>query len=124
MTSLFLLKSIPYYNPIKQEYTNILTLNKDASGGPLSSITKRIRLNRLSPFESNTNVCRRPDCVIAITKISENSGCSNELMCIDELPDLFEFLLTNGYTIENSITKVLQKSSVKMDGDLICMIKY
>lgn len=121
---LFLLKSMPYYNSIKQEYTNILTINKDATGGPLSSITKRIRLNKLSPFESNTNLCRRPDCVIAITKLCGSNGCCNELMCIDELPELFEFLLNNGYTIDNSVTKVLQKTGVRMDGEIICMIKY
>jgi len=121
---LFLLKSMPYYNSIKQEYTNILTINKDATGGPLSSITKRIRLNKLSPFESNTNLCRRPDCVIAITKLCGSSACCNELMCVDELPELFEFLLNNGYTIDNSVTKVLQKTTVRMDGELICTIKY
>ena len=51
---LYLLKSIPYYNSIYQEYTNILVINKDPDG-PLKGITKRIRLNKLSPFETNTN---------------------------------------------------------------------
>ena len=47
---LYLLKSIPYYNSIYQEYTNILVINKDPDG-PLKGITKRVRLNKLSPFE-------------------------------------------------------------------------
>jgi len=116
---LYLLKSIPYYNSVKQEYTNILTINKEADG-PLKSITKRIRLNKLSPFESNTNICRASDCVIAVTNI--HNPC--ELMCISELPELFEFVINNGYTIDNSVTKILQKSGVKTEGDIICMIQY
>jgi hypothetical protein len=116
---LYSLQSIPYYNSIVQEYTNILVLNKSASG-PLEKITKRISRNKLSPFESNTNICRKPACVIAITQIDNK----NELMCIDQLPELFEYLMNNGYTIDTSITKVFQKSNVKMDGDLICMIQY
>ena len=45
-------------------------------------------------------------------------------MCIDQLPLLFEFLMNNGYTIDTSITKIFQKSNVKMNGNLICMIQY
>jgi hypothetical protein len=49
-------------------------------------------------------------------------------MCVENLPDLFEFLINNGYTIDNSITKILQKSNVNTPGNtggnLICMIQY
>ncbi len=116
---IYSLNSIPYYNSIIQEYTNILTLNK-MPNGPLNSISKQIRQNKLSPFEANTNLCPKSKCVIAITQL-ENY---NELMCIDDLPNLFEFLINNGYTVDQSITKVFQKSNVKMNGELICIIKY
>ena len=49
---------------------------------------------------------------------------NNDLMCIDEMPWLFEFLINNGYTIDTSVTKVFQKTEVKMWGELICTIKY
>lgn len=116
---IYSLKSIPYYNSIYQEYTNILTINKKAVG-PLALITKGLTLNKLSPFQSNTNLCPQSNCIQAITKINNQ----NELMCIDELPELFEFLLNNDYTIDNSVTKVLNKTNVKMNGNLICIIKY
>jgi len=116
---IYSLESIPYYNSIEQEYTNILVINKPAEG-PLKEITKRIRLNKLSPFESNTNLCSKPNCMMAIVDI-ENK---NQLMCIDNLPNLFEFLINNGYTIDNSVTKVLQKSKVTMNKNLICLIQY
>jgi hypothetical protein len=113
------LQSMPFYNSVRQEYTNILTINKPATG-PLKTITKQIRLNKLSPFETNNNICPKPTCVMGITQL--DNRC--ELMCIDDLPNLFEFLINNGYTIDNSVTKILQKSNVKTNGNLICMIQY
>jgi hypothetical protein len=114
---LYSLSSIPYYDSVNQEYQNILILNKPPDG-PLKTMTKNVTLNKLSPFDVKTNLCPTPNCVIGIL------GCNNRLMCIDELPDLFEYLMNNGYTIDTSITKILQKSSVKMWGELICMIQY
>ena len=119
MKLLYSLESIPYYNSIQQEYTNILTLNKSPDG-PLKSITKTVRMNKLSPFETYNNICPKPSCVIGIAQINNPS----HLMCIDDLPNLFEFLINNGYTIDNSVTKVLQKSNIKRNGNLICMIQY
>ena len=116
---IYSLRSIPYYDSINHEYQNILILNKMPSG-PLNTIVKRVTLNKLSPFEANTNNCPRPKCVIGINNIN----CHNKLMCIDDLPDLFEYLINNGYTIDTSTTKILQKTSVKMWGELICMIQY
>ena len=116
---LYSLKSIPYYDSIVQEYTNILILNQSATG-PLQQITKRVTLNKLSPFEANTNICRKPNCVIGVKQLND----TNQLMCIDQLPELFEFLVNNGYTIDTSVTKILQKTNVKMSGNLICMIQY
>ena len=85
---LYSLESIPYYNSIQQEYTNIITLNKSPEG-PLKSLTKTVRLNKLSPFETHNNICPKPSCIIGITNI--NNPC--EMMCIDDLPILFEFLI-------------------------------
>jgi hypothetical protein len=115
---LYLLKSIPYYNSIYQEYTNILVINKDPEG-PLKEMTKKIRLNKLSPFTTKSNICGQCDCVIALKDLN-----SCELMCVDELPNLFEYLLNNGYVIDTSVTKILQKTSVKPDGNMICMLQY
>ena len=45
-------------------------------------------------------------------------------MCVEETSDFFQFLLTNGYTIDTSITKILQKSHIRTKGNLICMFQY
>ena len=117
--NLYTLKSIPYYNTYQQQYTNIIIINKNPVG-PLSLLVKQITNNPLSKFESNTPLCRKPRCVLALRSPSNN----NDLMCIDEMPWLFEFLINNGYTIDTSVTKVFQKTEVKMWGELICTIKY
>lgn len=116
---LYSLQSIPYYDSINQAYTNILILNQVANG-PLQQITKKVILNKLTPFESNMNICPKSNCIIAITQLNNKT----QLMCIDQLPELFEFLINNGYTIDTNITKILQKTNVKMTGNLICMIQY
>ena len=116
---IYTLSSIPYYNSISQEYRNILILNNEPIE-PLKQITKRITLNKLSPFQSNNMECKNRNCVIGITKINNK----NELMCIDDLPELFEFLINNNFTIDENMTKILQKSNVRMYGNLICFIKY
>ena len=94
---LYSLQSIPYYDSIIQLYTNILILNQSATG-PLLQITKRITLNKLSPFKINTDICAKSNCVIAITQINN----TNKLMCVDQLPELFEFLI-NGFSLENKM---------------------
>jgi len=49
-------------------------------------------------------------------------------MSVDEIPDLFSFLLSNGYTIDTSITKMMNQSSIRYKTDnsneLIALITY
>jgi hypothetical protein len=116
---LYSLESIPYYDSINQSYRNILSINK-APIGPLKDITRNIKLNKLSPFDTHNNDYCRSSCVIGVTKIDNK----NELMCVEETSDFFQFLLTNGYTIDTSITKILQKSHIRTKGNLICMFQY
>jgi hypothetical protein len=125
---IYSLSSIPYYNPFVQEYRNILILNKIPEG-PLKDLCIPIRPNKLSVFESNTTFYRKSNCVIALKNNKNNRGFelsinNRGLLCIDELPNLFEFLINNGYTVDQSITKVFQKTNVKMNGEFICIIKY
>jgi hypothetical protein len=49
-------------------------------------------------------------------------------MTVDEIPDLFSFLLANGYTIDTRITKMINQSSIRFktneSNELIAMITY
>jgi hypothetical protein len=49
-------------------------------------------------------------------------------MTTDEIPDLFSFLLSHGYTIDTEITKMMNESSIRFQtnnsNELIALITY
>lgn len=112
----------PYYDYVKQCYRNILVLNNEPVGS-LKNIVKRLNPPKLSEFNYLTReneCCYKRKCIYVITDI--NNG--EEFMCVDDIPELFSFLVNNGYTIDTSTTKILQKSPVKLTNPLICFISY
>jgi hypothetical protein len=46
---------------------------------------------------------------------------TKELLCMNEIADLFSYLTTNGYTIDTEITKIMLQGTEKID-KLICFI--
>jgi hypothetical protein len=127
---MYSLVSVPYYDHITQCYKKVIKINPSPPhDSPLNSIIKRVGSIRLSPFQVDsafsgcggssgggccTNLAQC--CNLLITSIHNK----HHLMCIDEIPSLFEFLLTNGFKIDTSITKMMQASNVKLSNDLIC----
>ena len=128
---MYSLVSVPYYDHLTQCYKKVIKISPaPPANSPLNTIIKRVGPIRLSPFQvdsafsgcgggcggggCNTNLAQ--SCNILITSINNK----NNLMCIDEIPSLFEFLLTNGFKIDTSITKMMQASNVKLSNDLIC----
>jgi hypothetical protein len=57
-----------------------------------------------------------------------NSYSCSDLMTVDEVPDLFSFLLSNGYSVDTSITKMMNQSSIRYktnnSNELIALITY
>jgi hypothetical protein len=49
-------------------------------------------------------------------------------MTVDEVPNLISFLVSTGYTVDTSITKMLNQSDIRFDTNignkLICFITY
>ena len=119
MTFLYAIEKATHYDSYLQQYRQIIIINKKPEG-PLLKISSRINPPKISPFKTKSICCPNPDCIWVI-KNPENS-CN--LMCIDELPLLFQFLLNNGYIIDTSITEMMNKSSVKLEFPLICYISY
>jgi hypothetical protein len=101
-------------------YRKILTINTKPTG-PLSEHIKQINAPKLSSFKEASVCCPSNNCMFAITNINCN-GCSNDLMCVDDIPNLFSFLSLSGYTIDTSLTKLMQKSDVRLNNDLLCFI--
>lgn len=123
---MYSLVSVPFYDHITQCYKKVIKLDKEPpQNSPLNQIIKKVGSIKLSPFQVDSafsgcgnNGCGNlsQSCNILITKINNK----HELMCIDEIPSLFQFLITNGFTIDTSITKMMQASNVKLSNDLIC----
>jgi hypothetical protein len=123
---MYSLVSVPYYDNLTQCYKKVIKINPiPPPNSPLNSIVKRVGPIRLSPFQvdsafsgcgSGCGSNLSQSCNLLITSINNK----HHLMCIDEIPSLFEFLLTNGFKIDTSITKMMQASNVKLSNDLIC----
>jgi hypothetical protein len=126
---MYSLVSVPYYDHLTQCYKKVIKISPaPPANSPLNAIIKRVGPIRLSPFQvdsafsgcggggggccSNLAQC----CNLIITSIQNK----HHLMCVDEIPSLFEFLIMNGFKIDTSITKMMQASNVKLSNDLIC----
>ena len=115
----------PYLDQHNKCYQKIITINVKPIG-PLSKYVKLIHPPKLSPFKENSPCCTQENCVYVITHISSDSSnssnCCNNFMYIDDIPNLFSFLTSNGYTIDSNLTKIMQKSDVRLSNNLLCFI--
>ena len=111
-----------YYDTTLQYYRNILILNKEPIG-PLNKYIKKISMPYLSPFKnsfSNDMNNTNNTCLYAIIDFMDN----NKLMCVNNIPDLFSFLINNGYIIDNNLTKIIKNTTCTLKNDLVCYITY
>jgi hypothetical protein len=104
--------------------------------GPLLKITRRIKFYPLSEFKYPGNCTRLQTCGLGLRSLrflngfgsSYFSNSCSDLMTVDETPDLFSFLLSNGYKIDTSITKMMNQSSIRYNtnnsNELIALITY
>ena len=96
------------YDSLCKEYYNILTLNKQPEG-TLKDYTKLINITMPSANETYNTQCT---IAIANTLLNINniSKYSNLLM-LEDLNELTEFLINNTYIIDNSITKIYKNTN-------------
>jgi hypothetical protein len=114
---LYTLSTQPFYDQIQQCYRKIVTINTEPAA-PLKTLTKRIHPPKLSPFQQQSVCCPQPNCIYVIL----NPNNLHEYLCVNDIPNLFSYLVTNGYTIDTNITKMMNESEVKMDNKLLCFI--
>jgi hypothetical protein len=123
--------SQPYLDTYNQCYKNIVTINFMPQG-PLANLVRNVQFPKLSPFKQSGHCNMIQNCGIALLSLQGcASGCNkfgSNLMVVDEIPTLFSFLLSNNYTIDTSITKMLNQSDIRFNTDngnkLICFISY
>jgi hypothetical protein len=125
----------PVLNSYFKSYQNILTVSSVPSG-PLKNMVSRIKFPKLSefstfsPFSSASIECGTY--VLGRYTSSINMTNSDAFMYADDIPSVLSYLQTNGYTIDTSLTTMLQKSEVRIGGNngasgnrrMVCMFTY
>jgi len=119
MKYIYLLEQVPYYDSINQSYRHIITINHMATG-PLKTRIRRINTPPLSPFQSGQQsvCCPQKTCALAILDMD------GQLMCTDQLPELFQYLVQHNYIIDYQLSTLMEKSPVKMSNPVICYVMY
>jgi len=105
-----------YLDPYTKEYKNIITISS-VPKGELSNLIRNSRFETLSPFKQ-----REAGCSILFRSFK----FYNEVMTIEELPELFTFLASNGYEIDAELTKMINTNKNMIDSEqkLIAFIIY
>jgi len=119
-----------YLDQYNQCYKNIVTVNMYPQG-PLAHLVRKIKFPPLSEFKQPGPCTPYKQCGLVLISLGGcNMGCNNgsDLMLVDEVPNLISFLLSNGYSVDTSITKMFNQSDIQFnanDGNkLICFITY
>lgn len=125
----------PVLNSYFKSYQNILTLSAMPSG-PLRNLVARIKFPKLSEFSTSSPFSPFSiECgtyVLGRYTSSINMTNSDAFMYADDIPSVLSYLQTNGYTIDTSLTTMLQKSEVRIGGNngasgnrrMVCMFTY
>ena len=118
--------SIPFYDARLQQYTKILSINA-VPVGPLASRVKTVRPPRLSGLCGSGNGGIGNACIHALISLAGCSPCSaciggsgGAFMTPEQLPELFAFLMSNGYTVDTALTKLAAKHQYGGGGCLPC----
>jgi len=127
----FSLFSQPYLDTYNKCYKDIVVINL-VPKGPLSEFVKFIQFPPLSDFKQQTACQPIKKCGYALRSLNEcNTGCGKfggDLMDVNEVPNLISFLVSRGYSVDTSITKMFNTSEIRFDTNnankLICFVTY
>ena len=111
----YVLSIEPYLNAYSKQYQNIITIDKMPTG-PLSQIVTRYNSSKLSQFHDLPNVCK-----YAFLRTGGNR--ENSFLTADDVPCLLGYITANGYTIDTSITKIVQKANIITNKKIVCIIR-
>jgi len=105
MSSIYILYSEIYYEPLYKTYFNILSLNKEPHG-ELNKYTKHIRVTSPSTKEETlvTSYCTYAISTNLLNTTNHNSSIN--IMRLEELEELTQFILNNNYVINDVITQM------------------
>ena len=117
--------SQPYLDTYNQCYKNIVVVNLPPQG-PLANLVVRVNFPPLSEFKQPGPCTPLKQCGLAL--VSLDGQFNNGLMDVNEVPNLISFLVSNGYTVDTSITKMFNDSEISFNANtgnkLICFVTY
>jgi hypothetical protein len=105
-----------YLDKFNKCYKKIIIISPNPTDTTLKSIIKTIPREKLSPYDES-HPCCQTRCLNAF--VNPHEKC--ELLCVDQISILFQYLLANSFIINADITKIMQDSDVKIP-NLICFI--
>jgi len=125
----------PVLNTYYESYQNILTVSAMPSG-PLKNMVFRMQFPKLSEFSSSSpfSPFSSGSCTYVLGRYAKSVNMSNSdsFMYADDIPSVLSYLVANGYTIDTSLTTMLQKSEIRIGGNtgysgnrrMVCMFTY
>ena len=120
--------SQPFLDTYNQCYKDIVVVNLKPQG-PLGDLVRLVKFPPLSEFKQPGPCSPLKQCGYALMSLGTcSAGCGCDLMVVDEVPTLISYLVSNGYTVDTSITRMFNQSDIRFDTNtgnkLICFITY
>jgi len=123
----FTLFLTPIYDSLSQTYMNIITLSC-MPDGPLRTLVKLMSFPKLSIFNNGFKNGSTSDCIFVLQRYALNNIKTYEnYMFADDITAIFSYLTSNGYTIEKSISKMMNESRVVIGNNnrsMICIASF
>jgi hypothetical protein len=111
----------PILDPFSKSYYEVITLSNKPNG-PLSSFVRILSFPKLSEFK--TYDCKN-QCSFVVLK-SIHSYSSHTHSCkysgMEDISEVLSFLVSNGYVIEDELTKITSKFNGNRS--VICVFSY
>ena len=129
-TSSFTVYVEAYLDTYNKEYLNIISVDKMPTG-PLAPLIVYISPQKLSPFQSQCAFSN--NCTMAISRYYNKDSYKkgNRFLLAEDIPSLLSFLQANGYTVDTTITKIIQRSNINIGNTacnnkkkMVCIVSY
>jgi hypothetical protein len=110
----FVLYLEPILNSYTKTYQNVITVGSMPQG-PISEMVIPMSMPKLSEFQEagvfSGNMGTQGNCKLVLLRYPKGTGKSSDsFMGADDIPSVFSYLLSNGYNIDSTLTKLLIKS--------------
>ena len=115
----------PILDPFSKNYYDVITLSNKPKG-PLSSFVQHYSFPKLSEFKNYD--CHNQCSFVLLKSMHSQSSHSNSYCCkysgIEDISEVFSFLVSNGYVIEDELTRITSKFNGNGNRRVICVFSY